>query len=291
MRQRQQQTIQSSSELRGYGLFTNAEVRVRFLPAGEHHGIVFQRVDLADKPLIPALVDFLAPEERRTKLVRGAASVEMTEHLLAAFAGLRIDNCLVQIDAPELPGCDGSALWYAEALLNAGIVAQSAPRDLLQIDQPELIEDATSVLHAEPGEPGLWLSYSLDYGSHSPIRPQSAEFQITPETFVAKIASARTFLLEQEIAYLRSRGYGQKVTLQDLLVFGPQGPIENALRAPNECARHKLLDCLGDLALAGCDIQGQIRAIRTGHRHNHELARRLCQAQRQASANGPRRAA
>ena len=290
MTHRPQQTIERVTQLRGFGLFTNADVCVRFLPAGEHQGIVFERTDLPDSPRIPANIACLAAEDRRTKLVLGPASIEMTEHLLAALAGLQIDNCLIQVDAPELPGCDGSALPYAEALLDAGIVAQSASRACHVLQAMILLDDQQTTLVAEPYSLGLRISYDLNYGPGSPIPPQLADFTLTPETFISKIAPARTFVLEQEIAYLRSKGYGQRVTASDLVVYGSAGPVGNSLRAHNECARHKLLDCLGDLLLCGCDVQGHIRAFRTGHRHNHQLARAIADRHAQ-QRNTQRRAA
>lgn len=278
---RPQQTLAQAGDLRGFGLFTNAEVQVRFLPAPAGHGLVFERTDLPGHPRIPARIEYLAAEERRTKLEYQGASVEMTEHLMAALAGLQIDHCLIQLNGPELPGMDGSALPYVTALLDAGLVSLEIPRETFRVSQPELIEDDGARLTAEPCAAGLQIRYELNYGPDSPIPPQVAEFLVTPELFVNEIASARTFVLEKEIAYLRARGYGQHVTYQDLLVFGDAGPIENPLRAINECARHKLLDCLGDLALIGCDLQGQIHASRTGHRHNHALARRIAALQKQ----------
>ncbi len=272
---RYQNTIENVAELKGFGLFTNADVTLRFYPAAENHGIVFQRTDLPGSRRIPATIDYLAPEERRTKLVRDEASVEMTEHLMAALAGLQIDNCLIQIDAPELPGCDGSALPYVEALLDAKIVAQTVKRETFVIQQTESLQQDQTTISLEPCASGLRLSYDLNYGNNSPIEPQVADFSMTPETFATKIAPARTFVLEQEVNYLRSKGYGQKVTLEDLLVYGDDGPIGNSLRAPNECARHKLLDCLGDLLLCGCDVQGHIRCFRSGHRQNHQLAKEI----------------
>ncbi len=268
-----QQTISRSTSVKGFGLFTNADVCVTFQPAGENHGIVFQRVDLPGQPKIKACITNIAAEERRTKLVDGSASVEMVEHVLAALAGLQIDNCLVQVDAPELPGCDGSALPYAAALLDGEPVAQRAKRETLVLKDDHVIEDDNAIISASPYFSGLRISYDLNYGTDSVIPAQLADFSIDPVTFVSGIASARTFVLEQEIAYLRSRGYGEKVSTSDLLVYGENGPVDNELRAHNECARHKLLDCLGDLSLCGCDVQGHIRAFRSGHRHNHLLAR------------------
>jgi len=272
---RYQKTIENVAELSGFGLFTNADVRLRFYPAAENHGIVFQRTDLPGSRRIPATIQYLAPEERRTKLVRDEASVEMTEHLMAALAGLQIDNCLIQIDAPELPGCDGSALPYVEALLDAKIVTQTVKRETFVIQHTQSLQQEQTTISLAPSASGLRLSYDLNYGNNSPIEPQVADFSITPEIFATKIAPARTFVLEQEVKYLRSKGYGQKVTLEDLLVYGEQGPVGNSLRAPNECARHKLLDCLGDLLLCGCDVQGHIRCFRSGHRQNHQLAKEI----------------
>jgi len=272
---RYQKTIENVAELSGFGLFTNADVRLRFYPAAENHGIVFQRTDLPGSRRIPATIQYLAPEERRTKLVRDEASVEMTEHLMAALAGLQIDNCLIQIDAPELPGCDGSALPYVEALLDAKIVTQTVKRETFVIQHTQSLQQEQTTISLAPSASGLRLSYDLNYGNNSSIEPQVADFSITPEIFATKIAPARTFVLEQEVKYLRSKGYGQKVTLEDLLVYGEQGPVGNSLRAPNECARHKLLDCLGDLLLCGCDVQGHIRCFRSGHRQNHQLAKEI----------------
>ncbi|MBL4884708.1 MAG: UDP-3-O-acyl-N-acetylglucosamine deacetylase, partial [Planctomycetaceae bacterium] len=189
-----QRTIERVTELTGFGLFTNADVTLRFCPADENHGIVFQRTDLAGSPKIPANIDYIASEERRTKLQRGNASVEMVEHLMAAMNGLQIDNCLVQLDAAELPGCDGSALPYVEALLDANIVTQSAKRETIVIGETVTIEQEQAVITAGPAWSGLRISYDLNYGSDSPIPPQLADFTITPELFATKIASARTFV-------------------------------------------------------------------------------------------------
>ncbi|QDU40379.1 UDP-3-O-[3-hydroxymyristoyl] N-acetylglucosamine deacetylase [Maioricimonas rarisocia] len=277
MPDRIQTTIERAAEVRGYGLFRGLDVTLRFLPAEENHGIVFQRTDLTDAADIPARVEHVVPEPRRTVLSRLGTRVEVVEHVMAALAGLQIDNCLVQLDAPEPPGCDGSAQAFSEALLNAGIVTQSATRPTLHV--PTTIEVTTSSgAHVsaapQPAEAGYTIGYDLDYGN-SPVGRQSASYTITPEIFINEIAFARTFVLELEVAALRAMGFGQRTTTKDLLVFGSQGVIDNALRCPNECARHKLLDCIGDFALIGCDLAGAFHADRSGHRANHDLIRRL----------------
>lgn len=280
MEHRRQRTIRTAVEVGGIGFLTGADVALRFLPAPADHGIVFRRVDCPGQPLIPARIEFAVPRERRTAIERHGAVVEMVEHVLAALAGLRVDNCLVEVNAPEPPGLDGSCRGFADALLAAGIVELNRLRPVLMVERPLRIggPDQASQIEAMPlNRPVLAITYQLDYGPKSPIRPQQLTVEVTPETFLSELVFARTFVLESEVASLRAQGYGRRTTHRDLLVFGPNGVIGNHLHVPDECARHKLLDCLGDLALAGCDVCGHIRAYRSGHGLNREIARRLLQ--------------
>ena len=278
MTYREQQTIARPAEVSGIAFLSGADVRLRFLPAGPREGISFVRTDLAPAIAIPALVEHVVPSERRTTLSYQGSEVGMVEHVMAALAGLQIDNCRVEVDCPEPPGCDGSSLAFAEALLDAGIVRQGVPRELLVIRR-----DVTAGLPpAQPHislsrtlKPGWTIGYALDYGSDSPIVKQSFAVEITPESFMSELAFARTFLLESEARQMHAAGFGRRTTYRDLLIFGPNGPIDNELRADDECARHKVLDCLGDLALLGCDVSGRLEAVRTGHRLNSEIARRV----------------
>lgn len=276
MVKRRQRTLARDAEVRGVGYLTGADVRLRFRPAQEDAGLVFVRVDLPDKPRVPAHVRHVVPRQRRTALQQGEASVEMVEHVLAALAGLRIDNCMIEIDAAETPGLDGSSRGFVEALTQAGAVEQEKPRAVLAIDRAVTVGDGQGTLMAHPGTgSGLLLSYNLDYGRSGPIGRQSYFADITPETFEAELAPCRTFLLEPEALALRQAGIGARTTEADLLVFGPDGPIKNELRYPDECARHKVLDLVGDLALAGCDLVGHVVAHRSGHQLNAELVRKL----------------
>lgn len=275
---RAQRTVQRPAEVCGIGFLTGADIRLRFLPAPAHHGITFRRVDLIDAAPVPALVEYTIPRQRRTAISHRGVTIEMTEHVLAALSGLQIDNCVVELDAPEPPGCDGSSLWFAEALWDAGAVDQEAPRKTLQIRHDVCVrsDDRGQVIRAQAGDAcPLDLTYSLNYGPSSPIAPQQVRFTVTPETFLTEIAFSRTFVLEEEATALRAQGYGKRTTPRDLLIFGAGGVIENALRVPDECARHKLLDCIGDFALLGCDLCGTVEASRSGHRLNAELLRRL----------------
>jgi UDP-3-O-acyl N-acetylglucosamine deacetylase len=268
----------------GIGFLTGADVRVRFLPADEHAGIKFLRTDIAGAEPIPALVEYTVPRLRRTAIERRGVAVELIEHAMAALAGLQIDNCLVEVNAPELPGLDGSCHPFVNALLDAGIVEQSAARKAIVIAQPDSAcsDDGGQRISLCPSTTAaLTIGYELDYGPNSPIPPQSHVVAVTPDSFVQEIAAARTFILDSEVRYLQAQGFGRRTTPRDLLVFGPEGVIDNSLRADNECARHKILDCIGDFALIGCDIVADVRAVRSGHRLNGELVRRLRRIQAQ----------
>jgi len=278
MKQRTQRTIAKGAVVSGIGFLTGADVTLRFLPAAAGHGVAFLRTDILCAAPIPALVSYTIPRTRRTAIARCGVVVEMVEHVLAALAGLNIDNCLVELDGPEPPGCDGSSLQFVEALLDAEIVDLGVKRERLEVRQNVAVygEGADQNVFGGPSDDGLLhISYSLDYGPDSPIVPQHYSVAVTPENFVEQIAFARTFVLEHEAHALRAQGYGKRTTARDLLIFGSQGVIDNELRCPDECARHKILDCIGDLALAGCDLSGHVEACRSGHQLNAEFVRRV----------------
>jgi UDP-3-O-acyl N-acetylglucosamine deacetylase len=277
---RRQRTLRRAVELAGIGFLTGAQIRVRFQPAPPSSGVVFVRTDLCPAVCLPAEINHVSGTARRTTLGEPPATVGLVEHALAALAGLRIDNCRVELDGPELPGLDGSALGFVEALHEAGAQMQFAWRPILTVDQPVVVagRDATLTLHPSKEE-GLRISYFLDYGPFSPLGRQTHSEYITPETFSAELANCRTFLLEAEAVELRRQGVGRRTTTQDLLIFGPKGPIDNRLRFANEPARHKVLDLVGDLSLLGADLQGHVVAYRSGHPLNVELVRVLSRCQ------------
>lgn len=278
MQSRSQRTIRRSVETAGIGFLTGADVTIRFLPAPPHHGIAFRRLDCAGSKPIPARVEYVVTRQRRTAIEREGVAVEMIEHVMAALAGLQVDNCLVELDAPEPPGLDGSSRGFVDCLLQAGFVEQDAPRALVTIRDTLRVagRNGGSEIAARPlARPILAVGYHLDYGPRSPVQPQSLIVEITPQTFVEQLAFARTFVLESEAEKLRAQGYGRRTTAKDLLVFGRHGIIDNELRARDECVRHKILDCVGDFALLGCDVHGYFNAYRSGHFANHEIVRRL----------------
>jgi UDP-3-O-acyl N-acetylglucosamine deacetylase len=274
--QRPQRTIAHAASIDGIGFITGKHVHLRFVPAPANTGIVFIRTDLGKDARIPARTEFVTGTQRRTTLGHPPVCVGLVEHVLAAFHGLHLDNCYVELDAPEPPGLDGSALGFVRALQNAGAVAQAEMRQTWTVSKTVLIEAGEATLALHPlGRPGLRISYLLDYGPRSPIVRQAYTEDIAPENFVKNIACCRTFLLEDEARLLQEQGIGSRTKPSDLLVFGPHGPVDNVLRFGNEPARHKVLDILGDLALFGHDLCGHLVAYRSGHPLNIELAKTL----------------
>jgi UDP-3-O-acyl N-acetylglucosamine deacetylase len=291
--QRRQRTLRRSAEVTGLGYLTGESVRVRFCPASPGSGVVFVRTDLTPAVVIPALVDQVTGTARRTTLGHAPAAVSLVEHVLAALAGLRIDNCRVELDASEPPGLDGSAQGFTEALVEAGTALQAAWRPIWGAEKVITLRqgDSTLTLHPpRPGEMGLRVSYYLDYGHFSQPGRQTYSQTVTPTSFIEELAGCRTFVLEAEVDLLRRQGIGLRITQSDLLVFGKDGPIDNALRFANEPARHKVLDILGDLALLGFDLCGHVVAYRSGHPLNVEMARTLRRIQASVS-EGSRRPA
>ncbi len=275
---RLQRTLASATVVRGVGFFHGSDVTLRFNPAEPDTGVVFVRSDLPDQPAVPARIHHVVPSLRRTTIQRGPALVEMIEHVMAALAGTRIDNCLVEVDAPECPGCDGSSRVFIEALEKAGIVEQDRPRQALAIERSFTVREGNATLAAHPGAgESLTLSYHLDYGPDSAIPSQSFLIDLTPPTFRRELASSRTFLLESEVQMLRAAGIGNRATPADVLIFGRDGVMGNTLRFNDECARHKVLDMVGDLSLLGMDLHGFVVAHRSGHHTNAALVRRLLQ--------------
>lgn len=273
---RNQHTIAGPAVVEGIGYWSGQDVSVEFRPAVSKSGIVFVRRDLPGAPRIPATIEHRSDMPRRTTLCRDGAGVGMVEHIMAALAGLQVDNCEVWVDQPEMPGCDGSALPFVEVILAAGIVEQDAPREQYVVQNTLRLGGEDAWLEVRPSSGGKTvLQYDLDYGASNSIGRQSLEIVLSPRFFRASLAPARTFMLEIEADALRAQGLGQRATPKDLLVFGTHGPIDNELRFPDECVRHKLLDLVGDLALFGTDLVGRFHAYKSGHRLNAEMVTAL----------------
>lgn len=251
-------------------------MQVEFRPAPAGSGITFVREDLSEAARVPARVEYRLDIPRRTNLVYGGVSVEMVEHVLAALAGLQIDNCDIYVDAAEMPGCDGSSSAFIQALDSVGIQQQRQPVQRLEIAEPVRIERGESWIEAMPSVDGRFhVDFQLDYPNDPIIGYQSVSLDITPQTFRHELASCRTFVLEREADLMIKQGLGTHVTPKDLLLFGKYGPVDNHLRFDNECVRHKALDLVGDLALTGYRVIGHVRAYRSSHQLNAALASEL----------------
>lgn len=280
---RNEHTIASACEVAGRGYWSGQDVRLRFLPAPGNTGIVFVRSDLTGQPQCPARVEYADSIQFRTNLQNGEARFTMVEHVMAALAGLEVDNCYVEADAEEMPGLDGSSQAYVAALQSAGLVIQAALKPQLVIEQPFQVRfEDTSIEVAPSTGRAACFGYRLAYDAFDAIPNQEFRFELTPRQFVQQVASARTFVTLDQAEQLRAAGIAAHVSNEELLVIGPQGPIDNAYRFGNECARHKTLDMIGDLALVGADLIGQFRSDRGGHRINFILAQQLSEMVTQA---------
>jgi len=281
---RPQQTLAASAEVFGFGFWSGRDIRLEFRPAEPNTGIVFVRTDTVVPLHIPAKVRNRIEQPRRTTLVRrdlvsGETAVEMVEHVLAALAALQVDNAEVWCDSAEMPGCDGSSLAFVEAIDRVGVVTQDAVRPQLRVTEPLRVGDANAWVEAKPCQNETYsVRYELDYGP-GPIGQQDYQTDVTPDTFRSELAAARTFVLEAEARYLHDQGLGHRVTARDIIVFDDHGPVDNHLRFDDECPRHKALDIVGDLALAGCDLVGEFTGFQSGHRLNAALVAELLKAE------------
>ncbi len=271
-----QKTIKAEAKISGKGLFGGKETKVVFHHAPADTGVVFVRTDTAEPVRISAVVPNIAERSRRTTLKKGSVSIETVEHCLAAVSALGIDNLIIEVDGSEMPSPDSSCAEYFKALKRAGIVEQTKQCKEFVIREPISITSGDASIYALPYmDDGLSVTYDLDYGGHTGIGRQIFACRVTPEGFEKNLASARTFLLEAEARQFRARGMGTHLSPRDILVIGSDGPIKNSFRFTNECARHKIVDLIGDIALVGRPVKGRVVAYKSGHALNQQLVRKL----------------
>lgn len=273
-------TIRRPFELAGIGLHTGKRSSARFEPAGSGKGIVFS-TDQGEIGINGGVTALPARPAggRRTTL----GGIETVEHALSAAYGLGICNLRIGVNGPELPAADGSALPFVRAFKAAGITAQKRPRKTFALREPIFISSGNAVLAAVPDD-RFRVTYTLDYGLLS-LKGQTVSLEMNPRNYAADIAPARTFCTEEEAAALRKRGFGKGADTRNTLVMGKKGPRGNRLRFPDECARHKVLDLVGDLALLGFALKGHVIGIRSGHALNHRLVEAIIK-QREGSHAG-----
>ena len=276
---RQQRTIKNQFTFEGIGIHTGAKVRTVFKPAPAGTGILFRRVDLDPVVEIPAKAEFIDPGEvkRNTTLARDGTQIHTVEHILAAASGMHVDNLIIDIDADEPPEpADGSVLELVESIKTAGVENQGVPVKYLKITTPISYYKDDVELLALPYD-GFRVSYTIEYESEF-IGTQFISLDIDPSVFSAEIAPSRTFALMSDVEMLRKEGLIKGGSLDNAVVVDENGIMnDDPLRFPDEFVRHKVLDIIGDLTLAGAPISGHIIAIRSGHNYNLPFAKLLAQ--------------
>lgn len=271
-----QRTLQRSARCPGIGLHTGKPVAIRIRPAEGDSGIRFQRVDLPGMPTIAARYDLGADFTLGTtlRLPDGSASVATVEHLMAAFAGLGIDNALVEVDGPEMPAVDGSAAPFVALLRRAGIRTLGQRRRAIRVLKPVALVEGSKSVTLEPAA-HFSLTVTIDF-DNPVIGQQTCTFAPRADDFARELSPARTFGLLQEVDWMRRQGLALGGSLDNAIVVnGSTVMNKGGLRFDDEFARHKALDALGDLALAGAPIQGRFTGIRSGHALNNRLLHAL----------------
>jgi UDP-3-O-[3-hydroxymyristoyl] N-acetylglucosamine deacetylase len=266
-----EQTIAAPIQFAGVGLHSGAPVNMRLLPAPGGSGIVFRRTDL-DNFEIPAIGRNVAKVSYATSLMRQGVLISTTEHLLSALIGMGIDNVIVELDNLELPILDGSALPYVEAFLSAGIRTQRRRRETIRVLSPIEVREGDKFIGVYPGS-GYSIHYTIDFPA--PIGCQRASVDLAAETYGTTIAPARTFGYKADEKRLRDMGLIRGAAPECAIILGPTGPENGPLRFADEYVRHKVLDLIGDLALAGRRIEGRVVAERAGHAMHTALVSRL----------------
>jgi len=281
-----QRTLAKSTSLTGGALHTGGKVTVTLHPAPADHGYKFRRSDLPDEPIIDALVDHVKTVERATTLVQGSTKIQTVEHVLSALAGLGVDNALIEMDANEPPIGDGSAAPYVAMIQEAGIVEQDAVRPLFEPDAPIHIETSSGSIMSVFPHSGLRISCT-QVGQDGRFT-QYLSLELNPEIYIREIAPARTFVHYEDVKHLMEKGLIKGGSLENALVIRGESVLSREpLRFADEFVRHKILDIIGDLALAGRPLRGHVVAVRPGHGANTELARAIAKRHHDLLAMAP----
>ncbi len=271
-----QQTIKQEIHLTGVGLHTGKTATITLKPAEENTGVRFVRTDLSEKPVIRAVPENVISDHsisRCTTIGNNGVTVHTVEHLMSALSGLGINNVIAEIDSSELPGMDGSSLEFVKAIEKAGIQTQDPDAKYFQIKEPIGVEANGAAIYILPSDE-LKICYTLNY-KHPLLAAQFYSTKVDPQIFAKDIAPSRTFCLESEANQLKDGGLGKGANYQNTLVVGENGVIQNQVRFPDEFARHKVLDFIGDLYLLGMPIKGNVYAIKSGHYLNQLLLKKL----------------
>jgi UDP-3-O-[3-hydroxymyristoyl] N-acetylglucosamine deacetylase len=271
-----QRTLQESIKSTGVGLHSGNKVMMTLSPAPADTGIVFRRADLSPVQDIPARADWVDETSLSTNLGSGEARVATVEHLLSAFCGLGVDNAYIDIDSPEVPIMDGSAGPFIYLLQTAGMREQTVAKKFMRVTEDITVRDGDKTATLKPYD-GFRVSFAIDF-DHPVFREQAgyAAMDLSAEAFVREISRARTFGFVHEFEYMRSRGLAKGGSVDNAIVIDEYRVLnDGGLRYDDEFVKHKMLDAIGDLYLAGHQILGEYEGIKSGHALNNELVRAL----------------
>lgn len=271
-----QHTLKDIIEFSGIGLHTGHPVNVRITPSGPDTGIRFYRKDLPGSPCIKAVSANVISTSYATTIGVKGASVSTIEHLMAAFYGMGVDNANVEIDGPEVPIMDGSAVDFIGMIESSGLMALPALRQYLVIKKPiRVSEDDKYIFLLPPDDMEFTIDYSIDF-AHPFLNKQSFARLFSQDVFRKELGSARTFGFLKDVEALRANGLARGGSLENAIVISDTEILnEGGLRYPDEFVRHKVLDMMGDIALVGAPVIGQLIAYRSGHSLNHKLAQKV----------------
>ncbi len=269
-----QRTLRRPISCVGIGLHSGNKVHLSLKPAPTDFGVRFRRTDRGDHE-VPATVQHLAGIQLATGLSRNDVSVETVEHLLAALVSMGVDNVLIELNSPEVPIMDGSAAPFIYLIQEAGVKRLQAPRRYLKIVRPIALSRGDKRIALFPSD-HFKVTYSISY-DHPMLRHQSRTLRITEDSFIEEVAPARTFTFLKDVEMLRQNGLALGGSLENAIVLGETGVLNNALRFDDEFVRHKILDAIGDLALVGYPVVGHLVAHRAGHALHTEFAGKILQ--------------
>ena len=271
-----QQTLRENAVFSGIALHTGARSTLRFLPAEPDTGIVFRRIDLAGAPEVRALADKVVDIRRGTTIGDGACVVHTVEHIMSTLHASGIDNAVVEMDGPEPPIADGSALPFLEAVLAAGTIQQEKEARYFEPERPLYVDAGATQLVILPAPDGKFTVSCTTSFKGCPVDPQFLALEITPESFRAEIAGARPFVDFRDLGQLLAMGLVKGGSLDNAAIIHDGAMIcKEKLRYSNEIVRHKILDIIGDLYLTGRRARGHVIAVKPGHQRNVELAGRM----------------
>lgn len=270
---RLQRTIKRPASITGIGLHNGNPVTMTIRPAAPSSGIIFVRTDMGGRG-VRAVAENTAATGYATTLVEDGAMIRTVEHILAAFSGLGIDNLVVELDSDEVPIMDGSAAPFVRLIADAGIQVQNSTRPVIKITKPIFVRDGQKQIALWPSENAA-ISYFIDF-DHPMLREQSLHFPVTEEGFMREIADARTFGFMSDVQTLRSNGLAKGASMENAVALSETSVLnKEGLRYSDEFVRHKILDLIGDLSLAGMPIIGHIVAHKSGHSLNAQLVSKL----------------